>query len=410
MALARLEDYRDVIGGAELEELKQLARSLEGVRMAHVNSTSVGGGVAEILHRMVPLLGELGIAARWDVIKGGDDFFNVTKLFHNALHGKAEVITDEMYQVFLDYNRRNAQELDFSGCDCVFIHDPQPICLVDKRAETRACWVWRCHIDISSPHRELWEFLRGYVEKYDGAVISSPGFSQQLAVPQFLIPPSIDPLADKNRELSDDFIEGVFSKYRIDRTRPIVTQISRFDRFKDPLGLVDAFLAVRRKIDCQLVLAGGGATDDPEGLLVLEEVKQRAGADPDIRILHLPPGADLEINALVRGSTVIVQNSLKEGFGLTVSEAMWKTKPVISRPVGGITQQVLHDVTGLLVHSTEGLSFAIRSLLANPDKAAQLGKNARQFVRHNFLITRHLRRYLLIMLALRNPSQQVIYL
>ncbi len=410
MALARLEHYRDVIGGAELEELKRLASGLEGTRMAHVNSTSVGGGVAEILHRMVPLLGELGIAAKWEVIKGGDDFFNVTKLFHNALHGKAELITDDMYRVFLDYNRRNAQELDFSGCDCVFIHDPQPICLVEKRGEGHARWVWRCHIDISAPHPELWGFLRPYVERYDGAVISSPGFSQQLAVPQYLIPPSIDPLADKNRDLSADFIEGVFDRYRIDRTRPIVTQISRFDRFKDPLGLVDAFLAVRRKIDCQLVLAGGGATDDPEGLAVLEEVKQRAGADPDIHILHLPPGADLEINALVRGSTVIVQNSIKEGFGLTVSEAMWKSKPVISRPVGGITQQVINDITGQLVHSTEGLAFAIRSLLANPDKAAQLGKNARQYVRHNFLITRHLRRYLLVMLALRHPGRSEIYL
>lgn len=410
MALARLEDYREVIGGAELDELKQLARHLGGVRMAHVNSTSVGGGVAEILHRMVPLLRELGISARWDVIKGGDDFFNVTKLFHNALHGKAEAITDDMYQVFLDYNRRNAQELDFGGQDCVFIHDPQPICLIDKREPGRGCWVWRCHIDISAPHAGLWQFLRRYVERYDGAIISSPGFAQLLAVPQYLIPPSIDPLADKNRELPDDFIAGVLEKYAIDSSRPIVTQISRFDRFKDPLGLVEAYQNVRSKIDCQLVLAGGGATDDPEGLLVLEEVKQKAGADPDIHILHLPPGADLEINALVRGSTVIVQNSLKEGFGLTVSEAMWKSKAVISRPVGGITQQVIHDATGLLVHSTEGLAFAIRSLLANPDKAAHLGKNARQFVRHNFLITRHLRRYLLVMLALRNPGQQVINL
>jgi trehalose synthase len=410
MALARLEDYREVIGGAELEELKQLARHLQGTKMTHVNSTSVGGGVAEILHRMVPLLGELGIKARWDVIKGGDDFFNVTKLFHNALHGKAEDITEDMYQIFLDYNRRNAQEMDFSGSDCVFIHDPQPICLIDKREQGRGCWVWRCHIDISAPHQGLWNFLRKYVERYDGAIISSPGFAQMLAVPQYLIPPSIDPLADKNRNLSEDFIEKVMEKYRLDGSRPIVTQISRFDRFKDPLGLVEAFKKARQKIDCQLVLAGGGATDDPEGLLVLDEVKQSAGDDPDIHILHLPPGADLEINALVRGSSLIVQNSLKEGFGLTVSEAMWKAKPVISRPVGGITQQVIQDVTGVLVHSTEGLAFAIRSLLSNPEKAAQLGKNARQFVRHNFLITRHLRRYMLVMLALRNPGSQVINL
>jgi trehalose synthase len=408
MALAHLEDYREVIGGAELEELKQLARNLEGTRMAHVNSTSVGGGVAEILHRMVPLLKELGISARWDVIKGGDDFFNVTKLFHNALHGKAEEITSEMYNIFLDYNHRNAQELDFGDCDCVFIHDPQPVCLIDKRE--KGCWIWRCHIDISAPHSGLWSFLRNYVERYDAAIISSQGFAQHLPIPQYLIPPSIDPLADKNRELADSYIESVLGKYRLDPFRPIVTQISRFDRLKDPVGLVEAFKSVRQKTDCQLVLAGGGATDDPEGLQVLEEVKQRAGNDQDIHVLHLPPGADLEINALVRGSTLIVQNSVKEGFGLTVSEAMWKAKPVISRPVGGITQQVIHDVTGLLVHSPEGLAFAIRSLLANPEQAVRLGRNARQYVRHNFLITRHLRRYLLVMLAMRHQGQPVVYL
>ncbi|MDQ7798155.1 MAG: glycosyltransferase [Candidatus Edwardsbacteria bacterium] len=410
MALAKLDDYRQVVGDPEIEEMRAIARQLKGARMKHINSTSVGGGVAEILHRMVPLLNEMGILARWEVIKGGDDFFNITKAFHNALHGKAENITSEMLRVFADYNRKNAEEMDFSQDDFVFIHDPQPICLIEKRTKSKAHWVWRCHIDISTPQPDLWQFLKNYVERYEGAVISSPSFSQRLSVPQFLIPPSIDPLADKNKELEPRFINSVFEKYGIDRQRPIVTQISRFDRLKDPVGLIKAFKMAHKKLDCQLVLAGGGATDDPEGLLVLEEVKAEAEGRPDIHILHLAPGADLEINALVRGSSIIVQNSIKEGFGLTVSEALWKGKAIISRPVGGITQQVLHDVTGLLVHSTEGLAYSIRYLLANPDWAAALGKAGKEFVRGNFLITRHLRRYMLVMLSTRFSGQKKIYL
>ncbi len=410
MALAKLEDYREVIGGPELEELKHLAGRMRGRRMKHVNSTSVGGGVAEILNRMVPLLGELGIDARWEVIKGGDDFFNVTKLFHNALHGKSEAITEEMYRTFLAYNQANAEQMDFTRDDCVFIHDPQPICLVDKRGGHDGCWVWRCHIDVSQPSPEVWQFLKPYVEKFDGMVISAPSFSQAVGIPQYLIPPSIDPLADKNRDLGQDFVDDVLEKYGIDKGRPVVTQISRFDRLKDPVGLIQAYKLARKRIDCQLVLAGGGATDDPEGLQVLEEVKSEAGDDLDIKVLHLPPGADLEINALVRGSTIVVQNSVKEGFGLTVSEALWKGKPVISRPVGGITQQVINEVTGMLVHSTEGLAYAIRFLLANPERARELGRNARQFVRSHFLITRHLRRYLLVMLSLGNRGKREIFL
>lgn len=410
MALARLEDYREVIGGPELEELRILAGQARGRRMKHVNSTAVGGGVAEILNRMIPLLGELGIEARWEVIKGGDDFFNVTKLFHNALHGKEETVTSQMYRTFVDYNLANAAQMDFTRDDCVFIHDPQPICLVDERTGNGASWVWRCHIDVSQPAGGVWEFLRPYVEKYDGMIISSPSFSQQVSVPQYLIPPSIDPLADKNRDLEPGFIDRAFRKRGIDQGRPVVTQISRFDRFKDPVGLIRAYKMARKHSDCQLVLAGGGATDDPEGLLVLEEVKAEAGGDPDIHILHLPPGADLEINALVRGSSIVVQNSIKEGFGLTVSEALWKGRPVISRPVGGITQQVINDVTGMLVHSTEGLAYAIRFLLANPEKARELGRNGRHFVRSNFLITRHLRRYLLVMISLANQGRREIFL
>ncbi len=305
MALAKLEEYRETIGGPELEELKRLAGLVRGRRMKHVNSTSVGGGVAEILNRMIPLLNELEVEAKWEVIKGGDDFFNVTKLFHNALHGKEESVTPEMYRTFLEYNRANAAQMDFTRDDCVFIHDPQPICLVDKRTGNDSSWVWRCHIDVSQPAGGVWEFLKPYVEKYDGMIISSPSFSQQVSLPQYLIPPSIDPLADKNRELEEGFVERVFSRHGIDQGRPIVTQISRFDRLKDPVGLIHAYKMAKKRMDCQLILAGGGATDDPEGLLVLEEVKAEAGSDPDIHVLHLPPGADLEINALVRGSSII---------------------------------------------------------------------------------------------------------
>ncbi len=365
----------------------------------------MGGGVAEILSRMVPLLRELGIDARWDVIKGGARFFAVTKKLHNALHGRAEELSERDYGIFLETSAENARDVETYG-DIVFVHDPQPIALVEKRAGNR--WLWRCHIDVSSPDESAWRFLEPYVARYDAAIFSAPSFSRQLPIRQYLIAPSIDPLSDKNRDLLPEEVNAVFEKYGVPRDKPVVTQISRFDRLKDPIGVIAAYELVKRSTDCRLVLAGGGASDDPEGVEVLNEVRERAAGDPDIHVLLMPQN-DLDVNALQRGSDVIVQKSIREGFGLTVTEALWKGKPVVASNVGGIPLQVTHKYSGLLCHSIEGAAFAVKQLLNAPDYARRLGENGREHVRGNFLLTRHLRDYLLAFLSLSRPGD-VIYL
>lgn len=401
----RLEDYIPIVGQHIIDDLKIVAEHLKGKVIQNINSTAVGGGVAEILNRMVPLLTELGVDARWDVIKGGDKFFSVTKKFHNALHGKQEEITNRDFDIFLDHSRQHVEQLNIYG-DIVFVHDPQPITLINKRTSNK--WIWRCHIDVSDPDEAVWLFLKGFIKKYDAAVFSAPGFSQVLPIRQFLISPSIDPLSDKNKELPQETIDAVLDKYGISQDKPIVTQISRFDRLKDPLGVIEAYQLVKKYVDCQLILAGGTAADDPESVQVLEEVKEKAQNDPDIHILLMPQN-DLEINALQRASTVITQKSLKEGFGLTVAEALWKAKPVVASAVGGIPLQVAHKHSGLLCYSVEGAAFAIKQLLNAPAYANKLGENGREHIRNNFLLTRHLRNYMLLFLSLYH-TENVVFL
>lgn len=398
-----LESYRTVVGAQVLDELLLLADRVRHRRLQHINSTSVGGGVAEILSRMVPLLRDLGIDTRWDVIKGNQAFFAVTKAFHNALHGGNEVISKEMLQVFRDTTEMNLRDFDAFG-DVVMVHDPQPVGLITQRSAVGGRWLWRCHIDISTPDPRVWGFLKQYVSQYDASIFSMPDFAQRLSIPQFMVPPSIDPLSDKNRDLSDAEVQAVVERYELDPERPIVTQISRFDRLKDPLGVLEAYRLVRRRHDCQLLLAGGGATDDPEGQEVLQEVKEAAGDDRDIHVIELPPFSDLDINALVRGSTVVIQKSIKEGFGLTVTEALWKRKPVIGGAVGGIRLQLLNGVTGFLVHSPEGTANRIIELLADREMREAIGDAGHRHVKDNFLTTRHIRDYLLLMLAIENKD------
>lgn len=391
----RLDDYEPIIGKPELDELRFLARPLRGKTVKMVNSTSLGGGVAEMLNRLIPLLSELEVETRWDVITGGNDFFEVTKAFHNALHGGEYVLTKEARDIFLMYNEQNRQRMQFTE-DLFVIHDPQPVGLVRSRERNRGKWMWRCHIDLSNPHPDVWGFLRPMVEEYDATVFSSPAFSRQLMAPQYLFYPCIDPLSEKNKELDAAYIQKVCDDFGIDRSRPIVTQISRFDRLKDPVGVIQAYKLAKKYVDCQLVLAGGGATDDPEGAIVLQEVMDAAGEDPDVIILNLPPWSALEINALQRASTVVVQKSLKEGFGLTVTEALWKGKPTIAGAVGGIPTQVIHKLTGVLVHSVEGCAYQMRYLLTHPEFAEQMGKNGREHVKENFLMTSNVKRWLLL--------------
>ncbi len=404
-----LEQYAPVVGESTVDELRLLARHLEGRRVVTVNSTAVGGGVAEILSRMVPLCNELGVQMRWDVLKGGEDFFAVTKRIHNTLHGKPEPFTAHDREVFQATTEQNLTTMDLDA-DIVFIHDPQPAGLVAARLRRAAGWIWRCHIDVSAPQADVWDFLAQYVNGYDAVVFSAPRFARDLAMPQVMIAPSIDPLSDKNRELTEGEIQAVLERLQVPQDKPIVTQISRFDRLKDPVGVVEAFRLVHRYNDCRLVLAGGGATDDPEGKEVLTAVREAANDDPDIHILDLPPTANVEINALQRASTIVVQKSLKEGFGLTVSEALWKGKPVIAGAVGGIPLQITHRYSGILTHSVEGTAFWIKQLLNSPDYARRLGENGREHVRTNFLLTRHLREYLLLFLFLEHQRERVIHL
>ncbi len=391
----RLDDYVPIIGQAYVDELRYLAQRLRGKSLKMVNSTAVGGGVAEILSQLIPLMNELEIDTKWDVITGGNDFFEVTKGFHNALHGGDYNLSKEAKEIFLLYNEQNRQRMEFAE-DLIVIHDPQPANLIAAKQNTRSKWIWRCHIDLSNPHPDVWGFLRPMVDQYDAAIFSSPSSARQLSTPQYLFYPCIDALSEKNKELDESVLNRVCDDFDIDRKRPIVTQISRFDRLKDPVGVIQAYKLAKKYVDFQLVLAGGGATDDPEGAVVLKEAQDEAGSDPDIIILNLPPWSALEINALQRVSTIVVQKSIKEGFGLTVAEALWKKKPVIAGAVGGIPTQVIHKLTGVLVHSVEGAAYQMRYLLTHPEFAAGLGRNGYEHVKENFLLTSNVRRWLLL--------------
>jgi len=398
-----VKDYEPIVGKSYIEELSMLAHRLSGKTVLNINSTFAGGGVAEILSRLVPLLNQLGVDVRWQIISGDTQFFEVTKKLHNALHGKVEPISDDEFSLFLETTKGNLDQIDFSG-DILFIHDPQPVALIAKKGDIGRNWIWRCHIDISHPDSRVWEFLKQFVINYDAGVLSSPNFAQELPIRQFFAPPSIDPLSDKNRELPAEAVGSVLAKYGLNQDKPLILQISRFDWLKDPLGVIEAFELVRKNFACQLVLAGGTASDDPESGEVLEKVKERAGGNPDIHILDIPPGSDIDINALQRAATIIMQKSLREGFALTITEALWKAKPVVASAVGGIPLQVKNKLTGLLCHSIEGAAYALRQILANPDYGRWLGHNGREHVHQHFLITREIRDYLLVFLTLERKE------
>jgi trehalose synthase len=329
--MAMLDRYESIVGKGVIDELRLLADRLRNRSVQHINSTAVGGGVAEILNRMVPLLKELGVNTGWNVIKGGEQFFEVTKKIHNALHGMREAITPEMWDIFWKTGEDNAREIECSA-GIMFIHDPQPIALINQKAARHNKWIWRCHIDISNAQTRVLDALRSCIIRYDTAIFSAPSFAKELPIRQLLISPSIDPLSDKNRELPQEVIDETLSHYDIKSDKPMITQISRFDYLKNPIGVIEVYRKVKRYVDCQLVLAGGVAADDPESADVLQTVKRSAEGDPDIHILLMPHN-DIHVNALQRASTVIIQKSIREGFGLTVSEALWKGKPVVASAV-----------------------------------------------------------------------------
>jgi trehalose synthase len=404
-ALPTLDDYAQIVGASEIDELRGLAKPLRTTSVKMINGTSIGGGAAETLNRLIPLLNELDVRTRWDVVTGGNDFYEVTRAFNNALSGGDLTLSKRQVDIFMMYSEENRRRIEFNE-DVVVVHDAQPLGLIRSRQPGHGHWVWRCNLDLSHPNPNVWGLLRPFVERYDAAVFSAPSFARQLSIPGYLFYSSIDPLSDKNRELDDSYVQQVCDDFGIDRKRPVIAQISRFDRLKDPVGVIEAYKLAKKYVDCQLVLAGGGATEDAESSVVLQEVMDAAGEDPDIIILNLPPWSALEINALQRASTIIIQKSIQEGFGLTVTEALWKAKPVIANAVGGIPTQIVHKFTGLLVHSIEGCAYQIRYLLTHPEFAAQLGQRGREHVQENFLVTSSVRRWLLlcqVMLGITKP-------
>ena len=408
-----LQKYEEVAGQDVIGHLRQLAQPLKGLRVVHINSTRVGGGVAEILQKMVPLMQELGIRTTWEIIKGDSTFYQCTKSFHNAIQGNQVDISESQLKVYEETNAQTADALRgvLQNADIVLIHDPQPAALINYFQNRKGKWVWRCHIDASRPFRPVWKYLRNFVSCYDASIFSLAAFAQRLPHPVYLIAPSIDPLHEKNLELDRLEIGEVYTRFEIDPERPVVLQVSRYDSFKDPIGVIHAYKLAKKFIPpLQLVLAGGGATDDPEGEAVLNEVRTAAEDDPDIKILLLPGNAHRTINALQRASDVVLQKSIKEGFGLTVAEAMWKSKPVIGGDTGGIRIQVINHHTGFLVNTPEGAALRIRYLLHNPEIREEMGQKAKEFVRENFLLTRHLREYLTLIYVLLHGEEERVEL
>lgn len=406
-----LEAYENIAGSSVIQQLRRLGEKLKNTRVVHINSTREGGGVAEILTWMVPLMQDTGIDAQWEVIKGTTEFFTITKSIHNGLQGAPVLLKTKDWETYFDINAQNFKDLKevLTEAEIVVIHDPQPAPLLGLCSRRKGKWIWRAHIDISHPCRPVWKALKPFVQKFDASIFSMNQFAQPLSHNQFLVAPSIDPLSEKNIELAPLELETVRAEYDLDPQRPLLVQISRFDRFKDPIGVIQAYRLVHKIIPVQLVLAGGGASDDPEGKEVMDEVLEAAENDPDIHILLLPPDAHRTINALQRLADIIIQKSTKEGFGLTVTEGLWKGKPVIGGDVGGIQLQVIDNHTGFLVNTPEGAAHWIRFLLHHPSRMREMKKTAQEFVRENFLLTRHLREYLtLILFLLRKGRNHTI--
>jgi len=397
-AVPTLEDYRPVAPAGTVELLRRLCERVRGRRVLHVSTSREVGGVAEILRRLVPLLEEAGVDAGWESLDGEEAPPQAAARLHGTLQGDEERLPPETFDEFRAFTRARAATLELTA-DVVVTHDVLPAGLVDARPPEGA-WVWRCHLDVSRPQRRAWTFLRQFVVKFDAAVYSLPSFAQRLPIPQFLIYPSIDPLSDKNRELSVAEIDAILERLGVPRDKPILLQVARFDRFKDPLGVIDAYRLVKRQHECQLVLVGGAESDDPGGVELSADVREAASHDPDLHVLELPPHARREVNALQRAATIVFQKSTREGFGLGVAEAMWKSKPVIGGFAGGIAAQVIYDVTGYTVNSVEGAAFRARQLLADPGLRERLGAAGREHVRQNFLITRQLGDELALMATL----------
>lgn len=398
-----IQDYKGIVGGDEINELVRLANRIKGIKIVHVNATRYGGGVAEILKSLMPLMKSLGLDARWEVIKGDREFFTVTKSIHNALQGNKSIkLSNDMKEHYININRVNAREIDLDA-DLVIIHDPQPLPLIEFGRKDGK-WVWRCHIDLTDPNIEVWSFIKKYVLKYDALIFTMEKYvhKELRSKKIYIIPPAIDPLSEKNKEISVSEVLRILNKFGVDPDRPIIGQVSRFDPWKNTLGVIDLYRKVREKVPkVQLLLIGSFAHDDPEGFEWYRKTIEYAGNDRDIHILTDKDGVgDREVNAFQRSFSVALQLSIREGFGLAVTEALWKGVPVVATNVGGIPLQVIDGVTGFLVNNISEAIERTILLLKRPWLSRILGHNGREHVRRNFLITRLLKDHLRIALDL----------
>jgi trehalose synthase len=392
-----IDDYRRVAPPGAIDMLLRLAERVRGRRLLHVSGGRFGGGPAEILHTLVPLTGELGVETAWEITGGDPGFYTTATALRAALDGAERVLTDEALEHYVEMNRVNAKKLTLEA-DLLLVHDVQPLTLVEHRAAAGR-WVWRCHFDASRAQRRAWTFLRPFVSRYDAAIFSLPKFGRRLTVPQYVIAPSIDPLSEKNRDLTSREVATIVRALGVPQDKPILLQVAPFTPAEDPLGVVNAYRLVRKHYNVRLVLAGTGDTDR-ESRETLAELREAAHHDPDILVLELPPDAHVQINALQRAATIVLQKSVHEAFGLGSAEAMWKGKPVVGGFAGGLTQQIVYDVTGYTVHSVEGAAFRLRHLLNNPELIARMGAAGREHVRRSFLVTRHLTDYMALLIHL----------
>jgi len=388
-----MADYQSIIPRDLLEDVRRLADSLEGKRVLHLNATAFGGGVAEILYTLVPLLNDLGLEAEWRVLTAPPEFFGVTKSFHNGLQGAELALTPEIVATYEEVNEVNAREIS-RHYDFIVVHDPQPLAIRHFAHDGHARWIWRCHIDTSTPNRALYDYLLPFIRQYDRAVYTMATYAPaDIGVPVAVIPPAIDPLAPKNMALSPEDARYIVRQFGIDVDRPLLLQVSRFDPWKDPLGVIDAYRAVKSaRPEVQLALVGSMASDDPEGWTFLEKVHEYAGDDPDIFVLsNLDNVGSVEINAFQSHAAIVIQKSIREGFGLTVSEALWKARPTIGGAVGGIPLQITDGETGYLVKSSNECAARCLQILDDPAAAKQMALRGKEEVRRKFLMPRLLR-------------------
>jgi len=394
--MLRLEDFRHIVPDTTLAEIYARAKGLYGKHIVHVNATYQGGGVAEILYSLVLLMNDVGIDAGWRILHGSQEFFEITKSFHNALQGAKLNLSDRKKRVYLQVNENFSKFTHFQH-DCVIVHDPQPLSLI-RSYRKRQPWIWRCHIDLTNPHQELWDFLKGFLLKYDQVVMSSEKyFKEDLPLGQRLMFPAINPLSQKNRDIPEKTMLEYVTKAGVPTDKPVITQVSRLDPWKDPEGVIDVFKLVKEKIDCRLVFCYNVASDDPEGLQMYRKVQRKANKLIDTGdIVFVVGNNETLVNSIQRFSSVIIQKSIREGFCLCVTEALWKGTPVVASNVGGIPYQIEDGQSGFLVEPQDNEGFAERIIhvLKNPDEAKAVGEKAREKVRREFLITRLLSDYL----------------